>query len=192
MSALTSAGVKTPSKKKQEDRDKNHPVDDYMPPEISLIGAIWKVKREFNKSYALTKKRLRYSDKLVLVECDDCLLLFTTDNERDIEKGVNKLFEAYGSIIKEWETFIPESHNIYFLYSFYLCCIERGLPGLVPSYNNNQMKKRYIEAMKEAFTISKISIDSKSDDVNELDYLSKKHNLNKFYRALKKNWNFGL
>ena len=196
ISAAERAGVKRTEKPPvNKTKTTKTEVEVVIEKEVELIGVIWKVKREFGKRNALTKKRLRFSNELIIVECDDCLILYTPPEEDLIKNGVNQLFEVYSSSLKCWGNIIPESKNIYFLKSFYSACIPRGLKALVPSYDNKRMKERYLDALHTSFQEIKIYLDSEEDCFdadNALDIKNRKAKLRSFYNNLKKEWNFGL
>lgn len=197
-SAAAKAGVVNNKKPKQKDVDINVEKDKSTEPiEIVLVGVIWNCNRNIDTNHALTKKRLRFSDELIIVECDSCIILYSVNDNEKIKNGVKIVFEVYTQLFKKWEVIIPESFYPSFLTEFFDNSIRRNIMALTPyeASTNKYSYYKYDTALQSVIRSLKIIIDtykSNPDKYPALNTLTLSHYFRSYLREYNKVCNEGL
>lgn len=110
----------------------------------SLLGYVWKNGRDSSrKEKIIFKHTLSLTEGNVIIE--EGLNSFSIyGNENFTCDIVSNFLDYFGSRLKKWGCFKPESYNDEFNYFFFKECILRNLPVAISIYNNDTEKQKKI------------------------------------------------
>ncbi|ELL2572431.1 hypothetical protein Q6O01_004594 [Salmonella enterica] len=110
----------------------------------AFIGYVWKNGRDsLRKEKIIFKHTIPLPDSIVIIE--EGLNSFSIyGNENYTCDIVSNFLDYFGSRLKKWGCFKPESYNDEFNYFFFKECILRNLPVAISIYNNDMDKQKEI------------------------------------------------
>ncbi|EAW8382793.1 hypothetical protein JV07_22950 [Salmonella enterica] len=114
----------------------------------SLLGYVWKNRTDLSrKEKIIFRHSLPFNDNKTLIVEEGINSYSLYGDENFTCQQVNMFIDYFGSKLKKWDCFKPESYNDEFLYFFFKECILRNLPVAVSIFNVDQ--KKQLEVIKD-------------------------------------------